>query len=197
MLGEASSGPARARIGLAGLRRRGAEAAFNQVSHPFGSVAFISDGLAACLGADGGPDGAIVVAGTGSVSVGLIDGRDIRVTGNGFTVSDERSGADIGLQVVGLAVRTEGRRGELTSLLSEALGAFDHDPYQAVAWSEEARGNRLRGIRADRDATCQSARSAARGVLTPTRPPARYWWHEGGSTCQARLAQARRAQKRN
>jgi glucosamine kinase len=27
----------------------------------------------------------------------------------------------------------------MTPLLAEVLGAFDHDPYQAVAWSEEAR----------------------------------------------------------
>ncbi|CCE09656.1 conserved hypothetical protein [Bradyrhizobium sp. STM 3843] len=173
VLGEASSGPARTRIGLekarrsimeitqaaaaqsgqaredvtrthagiglAGLRRRGAEAAFNEVSYPFASVAFISHGLAACLGAHSGADGAIVVAGAGSVSVGLIDGCEIRVAGYGFTVSDECSGADLGLQVVRLALRTADRRGELISLLSEALGAFDHDPEQAVAWSDEAR----------------------------------------------------------
>jgi len=126
-------------IGLAGLNRRGAMAALSEIAHPFASCIFISDGLAACLGAHGGGDGAIVVAGTGSVGVGLIDGREIRLAGYGFPVSDEGSGADIGLQVVRLALRTADRRGELTPLLSEVLDAFDHDPYQAVAWSEEAR----------------------------------------------------------
>ena len=126
-------------IGLAGLDRRGAEAALKKMAHPFASVTFISDGLAACLGAHSGADGAIVVAGTGSVGVGLIDGREIRLAGYGFPVSDEGSGADIGLQVVRLALRAADRRSELTPLLSEVLGAFDHDPYQAVAWSEEAR----------------------------------------------------------
>src|SRR4051795_8929340 len=126
-------------IGLAGLGRRGAEAALNKIAHPFASVIFISDGLAACLGAHSGADGAIVVAGTGSVGVGLIDGREIRIAGYGFPLSDEGSGADIGLQVVRLALRAADRRGELTPLLSEVLDAFDHDPYQAVAWSEEAR----------------------------------------------------------
>jgi glucosamine kinase len=126
-------------IGLAGLGRRGAEAALNKIAHPFASVIFISDGLAACLGAHSGADGAIVVAGTGSVGVGLIEGREIRLAGYGFPVSDEGSGADIGLQVVRLALRAADRRSELTPLLSEVLGAFDHDPYQAVAWSEEAR----------------------------------------------------------
>ena len=126
-------------IGLAGLGRRGAKAALDNIEHPFASAVFISDGLAACLGAHSGADGAIVVAGTGSVGVGLIGGREMRLAGYGFPVSDEGSGADIGLQVVRLALRAADRRGELTPLLSEVLGAFDHDPYQAVAWSEEAR----------------------------------------------------------
>jgi glucosamine kinase len=129
----------RAGIGLAGLGRRGAEAALKDIAHPFASVIFISDGLAACLGAHSGADGAIVVAGTGSIGIGLREGREIRVAGYGFPVSDEGSGADIGLQVVRLALRAADGRAELTPLLSEVLGAFDHDPYQAVAWSEEAR----------------------------------------------------------
>ena len=126
-------------IGLAGLGRRGAEAALKRIAHPFASVHFISDGMAACLGAHSGADGAIVVAGTGSVGVGLIEGREIRLAGYGFPISDEGSGADIGLQVVRLALRAADGRGEMSPLLSEVLGAFDHDPYQAVAWSEEAR----------------------------------------------------------
>src|SRR3954469_16134606 len=128
-----------AAIGLAGLGRRGAEAALNKITHPFASVIFISDGMAACLGSHSGTDGAIVVTGTGSVGVGLIGGREIRLAGYGFPVSDEGSGADIGLQVVRLALRAADRRRELTPLLSEVLGAFDDDPHQAVAWSEEAR----------------------------------------------------------
>ena len=128
-----------AAAGLAGLGRRGAEAALGMIAHPFASIVFISDGMAACLGAHNGTDGAIVVAGTGSVGVGLIGGREIRIAGYGFPVSDEGSGADMGLQVVRLALRAADRRFELTPLLSEVLRAFDCDPYQAVAWSEEAR----------------------------------------------------------
>ena len=94
--------------------------------------------MAACLGAHSGADGAIVVAGTGSVGVGLIGGREIRLAGYGFPVSDEGSGAD-SLQVVRRVLRAADHRGELPTLLSEVLGAFDHDPYRAVAWSEEAR----------------------------------------------------------
>src|SRR5215510_14416225 len=121
-------------IGLAGFSRRGAEAALKEIVHPFASVCFISDGLAACLGAHSGADGAIVVAGTGSIGVGLIGGSELRFGGYGFPISDEGSGADIGLQVIRLALRAADARGEGSPLLDEVLGAFDRDAYQAVAW---------------------------------------------------------------
>jgi glucosamine kinase len=125
-------------IGLAGFGRAGAEATLKEIVHPFASVRFISDGLAACLGAHGGADGAIVVAGTGSIGVGLIGGRELRFGGYGFPISDEGSGADIGLQVIRLALRAADERGATSPLLEEVLGAFGHDPGQAVAWSEQA-----------------------------------------------------------
>jgi glucosamine kinase len=125
-------------IGLAGFTRRGAEVALKEIAHPFASVRFIGDGLAACLGAHSGADGAIVVAGTGSVGIGLIGGREHRFGGYGFPISDEGSGADIGLQAVRLALLAADGRGGTSPLLEEVLGAFDHDTSQAVAWSEQA-----------------------------------------------------------
>ena len=125
-------------IGLAGFGRRGAEAALMEIAHPFASVRFISDGLAACLGAHGGADGAIVIVGTGSIGVGLIGGRELRYGGYGFPISDQGSGADIGLQAIRLALLAADGRGETSPLLEEVLGAFDQDAYQVVAWSEQA-----------------------------------------------------------
>jgi len=125
-------------IGLAGFTRQGAEVALKEIAHPFASVRFISDGLAACLGAHGGADGAIVVAGTGSVGIGLIGGREHRFGGHGFPISDEGSGADIGLQAIRLALLAADKRGEMSPLLEEVLGTFDRDTSQAVAWSEQA-----------------------------------------------------------
>jgi glucosamine kinase len=125
-------------IGIAGLGRRGAEAELKEIAHPFASIRFVSDGLAACLGAHSGADGAIVVAGTGSIGVGLIGGRELRFGGYGFPISDEGSGADIGLQAIRLAMRAADERDEASPLLEEVLGAFDRDAFQAVAWSEQA-----------------------------------------------------------
>lgn len=125
-------------IGIAGFSRRGAHTALMQIAHPFASVRFVSDGLVACLGAHGGADGAIVVAGTGSIGVGIACGRELRVGGYGFPVSDQGSGADIGLQVIRRALLAADGRDETSPLLNEILGQFDHDAYQAVAWSEQA-----------------------------------------------------------
>jgi glucosamine kinase len=125
-------------IGLAGLARRGAEAALQEIPHPFASARFIGDGLAACLGAHSGADGAIVVAGTGSIGVGLLAGRELRFGGYGFHISDEGSGADIGMQVITAALRAADGRGRTSPLLEEVLGSFHHDTSQVVAWSEQA-----------------------------------------------------------
>jgi glucosamine kinase len=125
-------------IGLAGLGRRGAEAALKQIAHPFASARFISDGLAACLGAHSGADGAIVVAGTGSIGVGLVAGRELRFGGYGFHISDEGSGADIGLQMIKAALRAADGRRETSPMLEEILGNFHHDTSRVVAWSERA-----------------------------------------------------------
>ncbi len=125
-------------IGLAGLGRRGAQAALTEIAHPFASARFISDGFAACLGAHSGADGAIVVAGTGSIGVGLVAGRELRFGGYGFPISDEGSGAEIGLQMIKAALRAVDGRGGTSPLLEEVLGIFHHDTSRVVAWSERA-----------------------------------------------------------
>jgi glucosamine kinase len=131
-------GSIRAGIGLAGIGRKGALEALEALPHPFASVILISDGLAACLGAHAGQDGAIVIAGTGSVGIGRVAGRELRVGGYGFPISDEGSGADLGLQVVRLALRAHDGRHERTALLAEVMRRFRDDPAEAVAWMDRA-----------------------------------------------------------
>ncbi|RWX67574.1 N-acetylglucosamine kinase [Mesorhizobium sp. M4B.F.Ca.ET.089.01.1.1] len=140
---EAGFGPAeiariRAGIGLAGIGRKGALEALKAIAHPFASIAFVSDGVGACLGAHSGQDGAIVIAGTGSIGLGFVDGRDLRVGGYGFPISDEGSGADLGLKAVRLALRAHDGRYERTALLAEVMQRFKNDPMEAVAWMDRA-----------------------------------------------------------
>jgi len=140
---EAGFGPTeiariRAGFGLAGIGRKGALEALRAIAHPFASIDFVSDGVGACLGAHSGEDGAIVIAGTGSIGLGFVEGRDLRVGAYGFPISDEGSGADLGLNVVQLALRAHDGRHERTALLAEVMQRFEGDPMAAVAWMDRA-----------------------------------------------------------
>lgn len=140
---EAAFGPSEigrihAGIGLAGIGRKGALEALRAIAHPFASLDFVSDGVGACLGAHSGQDGAIVIAGTGSIGLGFAEGRDLRVGGYGFPISDEGSGADLGLKAVQLALRAHDGRHERTALLAEVMQRFEGDPMEAVAWMDRA-----------------------------------------------------------
>jgi glucosamine kinase len=128
----------RAGIGVAGLSRRGALEAFQQMQHPFSSIVFASDVVTACVGAHSGRDGGIVIVGTGSSGVARINGREFRVGGYGFPISDEGSGADLGLKAIQFALRAFDDRHEWTSLLREVMSRFQNDPPEVVSWMDRA-----------------------------------------------------------
>lgn len=128
----------RAGIGLAGIGRKGAREALAATPLPFASVRFASDGLIACIGAHGGQDGGIVIVGTGSFGLARVGGREERVGGYGFPISDEGSGADLGLQAIRLALRAFDGRVDRTALLGDVLARFADDPAAAVAWMDKA-----------------------------------------------------------
>jgi glucosamine kinase len=125
-------------IGLAGTGRKGSVEALKAIPHPFASIDFVSDGMGACLGAHSGRDGAIVIAGTGSIGLGFAEGRSLRVGGYGFPISDEGSGADLGLKAVQLALRAHDGRIEKTALLIEVMQRFQNDPFEAIAWMDRS-----------------------------------------------------------
>lgn len=125
-------------IGLAGIGRKGALDALRAIPHPFSTIDFVSDGVGACLGAHAGRDGAIVISGTGSIGLGFVDGRDLRVGGYGFPISDEGSGADLGLKAVQFALRAHDGRTEQTALLAEVMHRFKDDTAEAVAWMDRS-----------------------------------------------------------
>lgn len=125
-------------VGLAGIGRQGALEALQAMPHPYAGKTFVSDGMAACLGAHSGEDGAIVIAGTGSIGLGFVGGRDLRAGGYGFPISDEGSGAWLGLTVVQLALRAHDGRHDRTALLAEVMQRFRNEPMEAVAWMDRA-----------------------------------------------------------
>jgi glucosamine kinase len=131
-LAQASAG-----VGLAGIDRKGAREALLSFSNPFLRVVYASDANVACLGAHGGQDGAIVVLGTGSVGFARVKGRDLRIGGYGFPISDEGSGAELGLQAVRLTLRAHDGRATTTPFLL-VMRRLGPDAPSLVAWAEQA-----------------------------------------------------------
>lgn len=125
-------------IGIAGCEIAEAYAAFVQSPHPFTTLFVLHDALAACLGAHGGKDGALIIAGTGVVGYQMEAGRTAKVSGWGFPHDDAGSGAWLGLQAVAETLRVQdGRRP--SSLLAKTVLAHFHQKIEAlVEWANQA-----------------------------------------------------------
>lgn len=125
-------------VGLAGVGRKGALEQLVLRPHPFRSVVYAHDATIACIGAHGARDGGIVIVGTGSVGFAVVGGREVRVGGYGFPISDEGSGADLGLHAIRQALLAYDERIVGTSLTREVMLRFHNDPFEAVAWMDRA-----------------------------------------------------------
>ena len=125
-------------VGLAGICRKGVLEELMARPHPFQSVVYVNDATIACIGAHGGRDGGIVIVGTGSIGFAVVKGREVRIGGYGFPISDEGSGADLGLHAIRLALRASDGRALATSFTREVMVRFDNDPFEAVAWMDRA-----------------------------------------------------------
>ncbi len=125
-------------VGLAGIDRKGALQALLGLPHPFRNIVYASDAKIACLGAHNGRDGGIVVVGTGSIGFARVKGRERRIGGYGFPISDEGSGAELGLQAVRLALRAHDGRARPSPFLLEVMGRLGPDAVTLVAWAEQA-----------------------------------------------------------
>ena len=133
-------------VGLAGIDRKGAREALLGLPHPFRNVVYATDAKIACLGAHSGRDGGIVVLGTGSIGFARVKGRELRIGGYGFPISDEGSGAELGLQAVRSALRAHDGRAEPTPFLLEVMGRLGPDASTVVAWAEQATATDYAGL---------------------------------------------------
>lgn len=124
-------------IGLAGTGQRGAREALESWRHPFAAAWFEGDATLALLGAFGGGEGGVVIAGTGSIGLSY-QSKTVRVGGYGFPVSDEGSGADIGLNALRHALRTLDGRAEANEFSREVLATFGDDLVTVNDWIEHA-----------------------------------------------------------
>lgn len=128
----------RAGLGMAGLNRRGILQGLKDYDFPFKSMAFASDAAIANLGAHAGADGAVVIVGTGSIGFGRVGERVFTIGGYGFPVSDEGSGAELGLRAIRRALWARDGRIEHSALTREVLDHFHGSAGEIVDWTASA-----------------------------------------------------------
>jgi glucosamine kinase len=132
-LGEIAMG-----AGLAGISRIGIREKLAGLALPFASTRFDSDAVIANLGAHRGEDGAVLILGTGSIAHIRQDGRSYSIGGYGFPISDEGSGAALGLSAMRHALRALDGRTKPTPLSAAITARFGHDTARAIEWMDNA-----------------------------------------------------------
>jgi glucosamine kinase len=126
-------------LGLAGIVTSVGKEKVEDARLPFASVSVDNDAYAACMGAFGGADGGIVIAGTGSIGFALMGGERYMVGGWGFQLGDHGSGAWVGHHAVRRAALALDGLLQPTPLIAEILGGTGATRLDLSRWSEQAR----------------------------------------------------------
>jgi glucosamine kinase len=121
-------------LALAGASEPGQLEALRAREHPYRAAVFVTDAQAACVGAHGGGNGGIIVIGTGSIGWAEMNGRQYRVGGWGWPISDEGSGAWLGCEALGRTLWAHDGRIPWTPLLRSLFRKFQSDPHAIVRW---------------------------------------------------------------
>lgn len=128
-------------LALAGASEPSHLEAARRHDHPFRAAVFVTDAQAACIGAHGEEDGGIIVIGTGTIGWADLNGRQYRVGGWGWPVSDEGSGAWLGCEALRRTLWAHDGRLPWTPLLRSLLARFQSDPHGIVRWMTGALPN--------------------------------------------------------
>ena len=109
-----------------------------EMPFPFASVRLTSDAFGACLGAFAGREGAILIAGTGSVGLLYREGQIRTCSGRGFPISDLGSGAWLGLRAIQQSLLCHDGILPPSTLAIRLLDHFKRDQAEVVRWPARA-----------------------------------------------------------
>lgn len=131
-------GELHAGLGLAGIVTSVGAERINKAGLPFASVIADNDAFAACTGAFAGSNGGIVIAGTGSIGLAIVNGERHMVGGWGFQLGDHGSGAWLGHHAVRRAALAMDGLLQPTGLIEEILRRVGRTRHEVSRWSETA-----------------------------------------------------------
>lgn len=140
------SHPMHAGMGLAGCEIKLAYQHFLRTKHTFDTLMLTSDAYAACMGAHGGEDGAIIVIGTGVVGFQTEKNQTARVGGWGFPHDDQGGGAWLGLQAVRQTLSWCDGRMPVSGLVQMIYEHFNNDVTMMVNWANQANSSAFASI---------------------------------------------------
>jgi len=121
-------------LALAGASEPGHLAAARRHKHPYRMAIYVTDAQAANVGAHAGRDGGIVIVGTGTIGWAQLNGRQYRIGGWGWPLSDEGSGAWLGAEALRRTLWAHDGRIPWSGLLTSLFANFGSNPHAIVRW---------------------------------------------------------------
>ena len=121
---------AHAGLGLAGAGLKSPCEQLRAGLNSFASTVVATDAYIAWLGAHQGGNGGIVILGTGSSGLAIVDGRRIDVAGWGAEISDEAGGQRMGREALRRTLWTFDGRAQRTKLSDLILDRYRQRPIQ-------------------------------------------------------------------
>jgi glucosamine kinase len=125
--------------GLAGLSLQREQKRLSEIPTRFAGFTAHTDAYIACLGANGGQDGGILIAGTGSCAALINKGEFLSFGGWGFLVSDQGSGAHLGRAALRYALLAHDDVKPQTPMCTWIMGDFKQSPEAMIVWAETAK----------------------------------------------------------
>lgn len=122
-------------FGMAGGRMDSARAEFAARPWPFAGVQVYDDIDIAHAGALGGEEGGVIIVGTGSAAMSIVNGTRYQAGGWGFQIGDQMSGAILGRELARYAVEAEDGLVETSPLTKAVIVALGGDNQAAMTWS--------------------------------------------------------------
>lgn len=122
-------------FGMAGGRLPSAREAFERRAWPFAGVKVYDDIDIARAGAHGGADGAVIIVGTGSAALALVDGQRHQAGGWGFQIGDQMSGAILGRELIRYAVEAADGLVEPSPLTEAVIAKLGGSIDAVMDWS--------------------------------------------------------------
>lgn len=122
-------------FGMAGARLKSAREAFAARGFPFAQLEVFDDIDIARAGAHDGGDGAVIIIGTGSAGLAIIDGKRHQVGGWGFHVGDTMSGAILGRELLRKSLLAHEGLIPGSPLTAAVMETFGGDPDRLMDWS--------------------------------------------------------------